>query len=47
MRSHENTDEFDVPSSGSFGDDEITAQLFRSAFTSPAAPKSVTAAGGT
>lgn len=42
MRSHDSTDEFDVPSAGSFGDDEITAQLFRSAFTSPAAPKSVT-----
>ncbi|MET3173804.1 UNVERIFIED_ORG: hypothetical protein ABIB52_001642 [Arthrobacter sp. UYCu721] len=42
MRSHDDTDEFDVPSSGSFGDDEITAQLFRSAFSSPASVRSAT-----
>ncbi|MDQ0144699.1 hypothetical protein [Pseudarthrobacter niigatensis] len=42
MHSRDNVDEFDVPSSGSFGDDEITAQLFRSAFAGQAGPKSVT-----
>jgi hypothetical protein len=42
MRSHDETEEFDVPSAGSYGDDEITAQLFRSAFGGSAAPKSVT-----
>lgn len=42
MHSRDNVDEFDVPSSGSFGDDEITAQLFRSAFAGPGGPKSVT-----
>ena len=42
MHSRDNVDEFDVPSSGSFEDDEITAQLFRSAFAGPAGPKSVT-----
>jgi hypothetical protein len=42
MRSHDDTDEFDVPSSGSFGDDAITAQLFTSTFTAPHASKSVT-----
>jgi hypothetical protein len=42
MRSHDETDEFDIQSAGSFGDDEITAQLFRSAFGGSAATKSVT-----
>ncbi|MEE9095741.1 hypothetical protein [Pseudarthrobacter phenanthrenivorans] len=42
MRSHDETDEFDVQSASSFGDDEITAQLFRSAFSGPSASKSVT-----
>ena len=42
MRNHDDTDEFDVPSSGSFGDDEITAQLFRSAFATATASKNVT-----
>ena len=42
MHSRDNVDEFDVPSSGSFGDEEITAQLFRSAFAGPAGSKSVT-----
>lgn len=42
MHSRDNVDEFDVPTSGSFGDDEITAQLFRSAFAGQAGPKSVT-----
>ena len=42
MRSHDETEKFDVPSAGSFGDDEITAQLFRSAFGASAASKSVT-----
>ncbi|MEW1812456.1 hypothetical protein AB0284_17330 [Pseudarthrobacter phenanthrenivorans] len=42
MRSHDETDEFDVQSANSFGDDEITAQLFRSAFSGPSASKSVT-----
>ena len=42
MRSRDDTDEFDVPASGSFGDDELTAQLFRSAFAPPSGPKSVT-----
>ena len=42
MRNHDDTDEFDVPSSGSFGDDEITAQLFRSAFAPATASKNVT-----
>ncbi|MDP9999002.1 hypothetical protein [Pseudarthrobacter sulfonivorans] len=42
MRSRDDTDEFDVPSSGSFGDDELTAQLFRSAFAPPTGSKNVT-----
>ncbi|WP_457949696.1 hypothetical protein ACTAQI_03935 [Pseudarthrobacter sp. alpha12b] len=42
MRSHDETDGFDVQSANSFGDDEITAQLFRSAFSGPSASKSVT-----
>ena len=42
MRSHDDTDQFDVPSSGSFGDDELTAQLFRSAFPIATGPKNVT-----
>jgi hypothetical protein len=42
MRSRDDTDEFDVPSSGSCGDDEITAQLFRSAFGAPTGSTNVT-----
>jgi hypothetical protein len=42
MRDHDDTDEFDVPSPGSFGDDAITAQLFRSAFAPATASKNVT-----
>jgi hypothetical protein len=42
MRNHDDTDEFDVPFSGSFGDDEITAQLFRSAFVPATATKNIT-----
>lgn len=42
MRNHDDTDAFDVASPGSFGDDEITAQLFRSAFAPSGGSKSVT-----
>ena len=42
MLSHDEADEFDIPTSGPIGDDEITAQLFRSAFSASVCPKAVT-----
>ena len=42
MLSHDEADEFDIPTSGPTGDHEITAQLFRSALNASVSPRGVT-----